>query len=452
METTAETQVITPPRQPGRSKFGQRRLFFLVAAIGCVALFSSWMWRVRNLDGLPDVGDPFDVAAVLRPVEILDDDNAYVSYSEARRLLTRLTEAVRQVDWMKVTWSTAGPDVRDYLEKNRPALEKWQEGTERPDALYHQPGTLAFDTLLPVVQDLRMLGRLAELEGGRLEEKGAMGEAWKWYKGSLRSSRHVGRHGTIIERLVGAAILESACRKVNRWAADPRVDAALLRRTLADVIETDALTYRFSENMKLEYITCLRDLNELRVMVNDIALPGGQNGWLERAATATGTKSHLQRARLKITNDVERSRRVVRLLFANWLPQLDTAAAERAPIAIRKPTLIYASDPNAPAAASAIAPENLDAAIVQTVFARQFLQPPDFQVGAAPWSGWAWEGDGVLAREPRRRAVLIVKLAAELYRREHGKLPANAGDLLGLFLKELPNGIARDEPIPAGID
>jgi hypothetical protein len=257
----------------------------------------------------------------------------------------------------------------------------------------------------------------------------------------------------IIERLVGGAILESACRRASHWAVDPRVDAALLRRALDDVLEADALTYRFSENMKLEYLICLRDLNELRVMVKDIPMPGGQNGWLEQAAIASGTKSHLQRARLKITNDVERSRRVVRLLFANWLPQLEKAPAERVPIAIRKPTLIYASDPNAPAAARAIAPEDLEAAITHTVFAREFVQPADrFPQGAAPWSGWAWEGDSALAREPRRRAVLIVKLAAELYRRERGKPPANAGALLEGYLKELPSGIARDEPIPAGID
>ncbi len=48
--------------------------------------------------------------------------------------------------------------------------------------------------------------------------------------------------------------------------------------------------------------------------------------------------------------------------------------------------------------------------------------------------------------------MLIVKLAAELYRRERGKLPANAGQLLDGYLKELPVEIKRDEPIPAGID
>ena len=455
MESTRETQVTAAPRLTGRFRLGPRRLVLLGVLAGFVAAFSVWMWRVRNLDGLPDVGDPFDVALALQPIEVSDEDNAYVVYSQAHRSLAlgRLPDAVRQVDWDHVTWSAAGPDVRAYLEAKRPALETWRTGTNRPDSLYHQPGKLAFDTLLPVVQDLRTLGRLADLEGTRLEEKGAMAESWNWYKSILRSSRHIGRHGLIIERMVGAAMFETSSRRITRWAADPRVDAAMLRQALADALAADRMTAPLSESMKLEYLTCLRDLDELRVLVDEIPMPGGKNGWVEKVVTSTGTKSHLQRARLNMTNDVERSRRVVRLLFANWLPQLDRPAALRAPIAIRKPTVIYASDPNAPGAANAIAPADLDAAIGHTLFAQQFLRPADlFPEGAAPWSGWAWEGTSTLAREPRRRAVLIVKLAAELFRREQGKPPANAALLLDGYLKELPEGIAPGDTIPEGID
>ena len=131
------------------------------------------------------MGDPFDVALARRPIEIPDEENAYVLYSEARRLLTRIPDAIRKVDRENLSWSTAGTSVRDCLEANRPALLVWRDGTERPEALYHQPGKMALDTLLPVVQDLRTLGRLAALEGTRLEQQGDMGEAWKWYKGVL---------------------------------------------------------------------------------------------------------------------------------------------------------------------------------------------------------------------------------------------------------------------------
>ena len=104
---------------------------------------------MRSLDDLPDVGDPFDVAAAVRPIEIPDDENAYVSYSEAIRLLAKTPDTVRQTDWMKLTWSNARLAERSYLESSRPALTVWRLGSERPDAIYHQPGKMAADMILP---------------------------------------------------------------------------------------------------------------------------------------------------------------------------------------------------------------------------------------------------------------------------------------------------------------
>jgi hypothetical protein len=63
-----------------------------------------------------------------------------------------------------------------------------------------------------------------------------------------------------------------------------------------------------------------------------------------------------------------------------------------------------------------------------------------------------WEGDGFLVREVRHRAALIVKLAAELFRREHNQPPSPAGALVGPYLKVLSEGIDHDEPIPDGIE
>jgi hypothetical protein len=455
MESTREIQTAVKARRSGRLRIGRRYSIVLGIAVGLIALVVVWVWRMRSLDGLPDVGDPFDLTEALKSIEISDDNNAYVSYSEANRLLavSKMPDAVTRVDWEKATWSTSGPEVRAFLEENSPALEAWRVGTKRPDARYYQPGMLAADSELPVVQNLRVFGWLAALEGTRLQDKGAMDEAWSWYNCILRSSRHAGKHGVVIERMVGAAIFDTACRRISHWAADPRVDAVVLRRALAELLEADAMTPPLSESMKLEYLMFFRDLKELRVIASEIPMPGGQSGWIEKVATSTGTKAQLQRARLRITNDIERSRRVLRLLFANWLPQLDKVASERAPIAIRNPIVIYANDASAQPSARVLAPTELDAAVGQTLFAHQFLRPGDqWPQGSAPWSGSAWEGDGALAREPLRRAVLIVTLAAELYKRERGKAPSNAGELLDGYLKELPPGIKSDDPIPAGID
>ncbi len=441
------------PCEMKRVRLTRFRLVVLAVLAAFVAVAGTFVMRLRNVGDLPNVGDPFDVARAQRPVLVPDDLNAYVSYSLARQLRIRAPAALSRVKLATLTWADAGAIGHDYLEQNRPALLAWRAGTERPDALYHQPGKLRFDTILPLVDDLRELAWLAGLEGSRVEEQGAMSEAWSWYRSILRSSRHVGMRGLLLERAAGAVIHEKTARRIVRWAADPRVDAALLRRALAEALAADAMTPPLSENMKLEYLICMRDLNELRYMTGEIPLPGGRLGLLERAVTSKIVRDELQRARLRVINDVMRSRRVLRLLYANWLAQVDKPAAQRAPIAIPLPVVIYGADPSAPPAARAIAPEELDAAIRKTLFAAQYLRPDYWSnLGGTPWAGGAWEGSGTLAREPRRRAVLIVKLAAELYRREHGKPPANAGTLIGAYLEELPAEIARDELIPDGID
>ena len=111
---------------------------------------------------------------------------------------------------------------------------------------------------------------------------------------------------------------------------------------------------------------------------------------------------------------------------------------------IRKPIWIYADDPSAPPAARAVRPEFL-AQVLEPVEIARFWFGPRADPGDPPW-----EGEGELARERRRRSVLIVRLAAEVYRREHGAAPATAGALLGTVLKELPEGIAAADTDPGG--
>ena len=158
-----------------------------------------------------------------------------------------------------------------------------------------------------------------------------MRAAWGWYRAMLRYSRLVGRHGVLIERLVGAALHKMAARPIVRWASDPRVDAPLLRLALADVIEADALTPPLSDALKLDYLMYLRDVRELRVLPQEIPLPGGKNGLLEAMATSRGLKVPIQKFWLRASNDVDRSLCAARMLFANWLAQVRPARVTSRP-------------------------------------------------------------------------------------------------------------------------
>jgi hypothetical protein len=395
---------------------------------------------------LPDIGDPVDLQALGEAVEIADDDNAFVCYKQAHAKLGKLTHGVQTELWKNPTWSGASPNLKEFLKQNQPALELWREGTDRPDALYHQPAQTAVDTVLPLAQDIGMLGRLAGLEGSRHEEANEMAEAWRWYRASLRASRHVGKHGVIIERMIGAGLHEQAVRRILPWSANPRVDSPLLRRALADTIAADAMTPPLSQHLKYEYIMYLRDLNELRVLVDDIPLPGGTLGqWVEQRLPRR-VRHNIQRTCLSLSNDDERSRRLLRLLLANWLPQVDRPESERAPMAVSGPTPIFAADPLAPAAAQVLEPEVLDQLLSESVLANFIFRPKNKNYGSFQMS--LWEKDNPLDRERRRRSALIVRLAAELYRRERGRLPASVGELIGPYLKALPEGIRPSDPIP----
>ena len=170
--------------------------------------------------------------------------------------------------------------------------------------------------------------------------------------------------------------------------------------------------------------------------------------------TAAGVKNHVQRARLRATNDVERSRRVLRLLYANWLAQVDRPADERAPIAIQKPNVIFAADPSAPPAARAIAPEDLDAAIDQTLLADVLFSPSLCSTTSAQdaWSEWYWQPNG--SARPRAQT------ARGADRQAGGRaLPPRAREAPSerrCAARGLSQGIAGghrpDEPIPDGID
>ena len=180
--------------------------------------------------------------------------------------------------------------------------------------------------------------------------------------------------------------------------------------------------------LKLDYLIVMRDLDEMKFLPSEIPLPGGKDGLLEHMLPAprSTVRREIQQFRFRASNELERSRRAIRLLYANWLAQVDKPAADRAPKAIHRGVLIY-EDPAAPPPARAVTPETLSLAIDETLVAKLLVRSDD--AARSEFGTGLWEGKGVFARERRRRSVLLVKLAAELYRRESGKPAANAGAL-----------------------
>jgi hypothetical protein len=416
------------------------------ATLGGVAVVAGlWAWWALQLWGLPDIGDPFDVAA-FESFHVPEDRNAFLHYRFAASMISatrrkfQANKTTQKLDQFQGSWAEANPAWRDFLAQSGEALAALRAGSERPDALYHHPEGLSFRTLLPVTQDLRMLARLAILEGSRLEAEGDMAGAWGWYRVALRASRHTGRHGFQIERLVGAAIHDEASKALTRWAADPRVDAPTLRRALDEVIAIDAMTVPRSETLKLEYLLFLHELDDPHliedVLVSKIS-PEDPNDWCQDLPVSDATKKPIQAARVLLSSDRERSLRVARLMTANWLAQVDKPPSRRAGLA-RKDPPIYEADPSVPPSPRALPPEKLSKWLDSSLLAIRYFRGLNRYAPS-------------IDRERARQARLVFRLASELYRREHGQPPPTPGALVGPYLKDLPEGFdSVEEPVKVG--
>lgn len=417
--------------EPRSRRLGRPLLILAGLALAGSTAFLTW-WTT-TLTGLPDVGDPFDVAAFSRPIP--DETNAFVLYREA---VTRLP---KEPEVAVTDWKVAGPEHRGWLQRSREALALWRKGTERPDALYVDPSRSTFEIQLNVPQSMRGLGRAAMLEGTRLEEQGDLEGALSWYCAGIRASRHLGRRGFLIERLIGIMMHHMAVDRLNRWAADPRVDARLLRRALNAAIETGEMTPPNSDALKAEYLSLMHSMADPDLMVRLLdyeIVPDGKGG----GTTVYGQhrwKSGLFRVGRRAMNEPERSRRVARMIFANLLAYCDLPPSRRPPKVSSKitgtaPDLralgdLYVVDTSAPEAARALPPEKLASWFATTIDAGQFL--PAFAAV-----------EKAIARERSTQASLLVNLANELCKRERGAYPERIEDLVGPYLKELPTGYA----------
>ena len=407
---------------------GRRRAALATVYVLLVATAGVLLWRTSRLAGVPDIGDPFDTRP-LRALRVPDDRNAFVLYRQAVGRLQRDPSIERKV--LNGPYAYPGGDAQAvaYLAANAEALELWRRGTERPEALYIPIDELTFETRLPVLQDHRQLVRLALVEASRLRDAGDLAGAWSWYRAVLRSSRHVGNHGVVVGRLIGIAEYAMATAAIRTWMADPRVDAALLRRALDDVRQANAMTGPDAEPLRVEYITVMKDLEDpqrlLKLFLEDPspAEPVDRKVWWHHLPA-------YWRASWFLDAEPERSRRIYRLAYANWLAHCDRPPALR-PAMIgtkEKPRLLY--DVRGPGGLPA---RELVRLVQSSLLAREALLAYDAVLGA-------------LDRDRAQRAGLVMALAGRLYESERGRPPESPEALVGTYLDRLPEGYVR----PAG--
>lgn len=316
-------------------------------------------WFFNPLRGLPDVGEPPGVAA-FRNREVADADNAFTIYK---------TAAARHVPWRNPAdggedWVSASPARRQWLQQNQEALALLLEGSERDQAQYIRPRAYTINTILPVTQSLRDLARVAMLEASKRTAEGDPASAWPYFRAVLRASRHSGTNGVAIERLVGAAMWDAATPAIESWAADPRVDRATLQAALADLQAADAMTPPRSDQVIAEYVMLQQTIDNPATRGALRSRPTDAGAAPRPLLTIGGWSFSWDSVRnngvaMWIRGEPERTNRLMRLAFANWLEYCDRPPAERpARLASGGPRL-FIPEPDAPSSLRVMTPEEL---------------------------------------------------------------------------------------------
>lgn len=356
--------------------------------IGAAVLSAPFVFRGVRLAQIDDIGDPFDVQAFC-DVHVAENENAFVEYASASGRLGSMTPFNITPEWQ---WAAASPELQQLVIDSRPALAIWRSGSEKREALYIPVGTHTIYTLLEVVQALRDLARLARLEGSRLEAEGDVKGAWDLYRAMFRSSRHLGRRGCMLERLVGADIHSRTAESLVDWGADARVDEAMLRAARDEVRARYAESETVSNVLKAEYLKLNNTLS---------APPNVLSNILNQLSPSPAWS-----VKLYLLAEPEFGRRVVQHWFADLLEQ-NATPDERASI-----------------------PRHIPLAMLQPIMLRsptaRLLMP-----ATGPFI------DQVKA-EQARQAALELSLALQIFHRRHGKMPERLEQLVDSETEALP--------------
>ena len=429
--------VLAPLALVERTKGFKRRLLLLgYALIGCVV--ALLLWRAASLNGLPDVGEPFDAKA-FEGYRVPEDEDAYTIY---RRAAARIRgEKAPGLDYSRL-WATVRSGKLDahqgeWLDGHQEVLEEWRRGTERTRAMPVPPGNWDFDRIGDRGTDTpTTLAWMALLEGIRREEAGDTAGAWRWYGAVLRFSRHVGTHAPLDHRITGEIFLDAVGDRLVRLAADPKTDAATLRRALADLKVVDAMTPPVSDAIKGEYLLAqsVIDHPDRWIRFQDVQFP------------LLSQNPRLFHFYLWFRREPERSRRVYRILFAHWLAHADDPPGTRPKMSETRvhgnesyPDFPYYAPKGLRDAAHPLSSEEMYEWFRSMVYMQSFGPGMRHTVPQ-------------LDVEAKRRDVLKLLTAEALYRREHGKDSAAPEDLIKAgYLDRLPAGY-ESKPAEKDID
>jgi hypothetical protein len=406
---------------------GRKRqsLIFIAALIGTIVV--AFLWRAVSLVGLPDLGEPFDMA-LFSSYEVPQSEDAFVVYRQAfAQNPSPVGDTSYGNTWgnVRVGWSRATPALKARIDEHRPALLLWREGAARARAMPMPPGHWKpTNALQECFERMLDFGSMALVEGSRLEEQGDLAGAWAWYNAVLRAGSHMQMHSPSYFAGIGSILVSLAAERVARWPTQPGLDAITLRRALDDLKAVDAMTPPNSDALKADYFALSRMFDNKRFAVD----PN------DATAGPFNIESRLHRLSIYLKREPERSKRVARIICAHWLRYADAPPSARPRLSELQvvgiesyPDFPYSVPPDSNPADYPISAHRLYLWHRSTLYASEHV---------------FWFMYHLQARDNQRRVQgqLLTAVAKQLYLRENGKLPANAEELVHAgYLQELSN-------------
>ena len=429
-----------------RKRLRQLLRVALVLAIGlAVAASALAIWWLTSLNGLPDIGDPFDVAA-FRAFSVPDDRNAFTYFRRASEKLT----PVRGL----VVGQGADPAIEVLVVDREPEVAGVGRGESRGARTVSAGGR----TIRRREPGRRSHGRrgsgllimLALLEASRRQESGDTAGAWDCYRAVLRMITHFRRRGSTLQRDCARRSNRWLQRRLTDWAADPRTTIPQLHTALEVVLENEPDPDWDLFAIKSGY------LELMRVLERPIPpLPGRRSRGNGRSGSAT--------CRFRPRWSIISRPRAASSARARTQPARPAAALCQLPGARGSPRAAAAEtgrpgDVLLPGHQRTRSRRARSACRFTPSVRRHRPGPARYHRRRWPagWSQpstpgcdscvayieWHWPPDRVRTEvfaDRRAHRDLVIMLATEIYRRERGSLPPSEEALVGTYLKSLPD-------------
>ena len=419
---------LSPLRAIERAR-GWRR-FVLVAVYAIIALvIGAILWRRSELAGLPDVGEPFDVAVVRWPAPVPGDRNAFSSYQRAAARFQDMTAAVgSSFNNANLSWARSDATLRAWVAANDEAISLMLAGSERPEFVPELPKSLSVqDANMAKTELARRIGWIGTaglFKAGRLRAEGDHAGAWKLLKAVARASRHIEWSVPPAGRTHGIMLAQYAREPLAEWACDKGTTAAMLRQALADLAAAEGLTPPLSSFYRQEYLGALESLTPAKPFFTSEPPQPANPAQRPFIPSFPALDAFLH-------GEPERSRRVLNLLIANDLAWCDRPGIARPVLAISR-LQIYEGDPAAPESTRALAPDEL------ARWADSALITPTLTWRLGDIEKW----DGI---DRWSMNVLTESVAVSLFTKETGRPPASGAEALKRYRPSPGDSQHRDD-------